>query len=207
MVKGKALDHQKAGHFDKASFTGGIFMARFIPANSEVQEFPKAAVVAYCYDSKNGPAYVAYKGRQGKAARHFAFSSLDRRDKHLAGYVEQETNTENFKRSRRETGHGLEVGEIVCAVWGYEQTNVDFFEVLRVPTARSAVVRRIESETIEDEPGSMTGYSTPKPGQFVAVAKEETRRADGLHRLNAGKCCRGDLKKWNGKPQRVTWYG
>lgn len=182
-------------------------MARFIPANSVYCEFSSAAVVAYCYESKQGPAYVAYKGRQGKPARCFSFVSEDRRDKHLAGYVEVETSNENFKRSRREAGHGLAVGEIVYAVWGFEQTNVDFFEVVRVPSVRSAVVRRIESDTVEDKRGSMTGYATPKLGQFVAVAKEETRRACGFQKLHGGKSSYGDLQKWNGKPHRVTWYG
>lgn len=80
-------------------------------------------------------------------------------------------------------------------------------QVVRVPTERSAVVRRIESDTVEDSPGSMTGYTTPKPGQFVAVMKEETRRACGVHVLSGGKSAFGDLKKWTGKPCRVTWYG
>ncbi len=76
-----------------------------------------------------------------------------------------------------------------------------------MPSARSAVVRQIQSDTIEDKPGSMTGKATPKPGQFVAVAKEETRRAGGLHTLNGGKSTRGDLRRWDGTPRRVTWYG
>jgi len=76
---------------------------------------------------------------------------------------------------------------------------------LRVPTDLSAVVRQIESETIEDKPGSMTGKTTAKPGQFVAVAKSETRRACGVHVLNGGKM-RGQLQKWDGTPRRVTWY-
>lgn len=38
-------------------------MARFIPENAESREFPAAAVVAYCYESKRGPALLAYKGR------------------------------------------------------------------------------------------------------------------------------------------------
>lgn len=104
-------------------------MARSIPAGSECREFSSAGVVAYCYDSKQGPAYIVYKGRQGKPARCFAFASEERRDKHLATYIEVETNNENAKRTRRAAGHGLAVGEIVYSVWGYEQTNVDFYEV------------------------------------------------------------------------------
>jgi len=57
----------------------------------------------------------------------------------------------------------------------------------------------------EGKPGSMTGKATPKPGHFVAVAKEETRRACGVHILNGGKM-RGRMRKWDGTPRRVTWY-
>lgn len=182
-------------------------MSRFIPINAEAREFPAAAVIAYCYQSDRGPAFVAYKGRQGKPARFFAFGSVERRDDNLAGYVKQEAEREEYKRARRETGHGLEVGDIVYSMWGYEQTNVDFFEVVRAPSGRSAVVRQIEADTIEDKPGSMTGKTTPKPGQYVALTKEETRRASGLHSLNGGKSLRGDLQKWDGTPRRVSWYG
>lgn len=52
-------------------------MSRYIPANAETRDFPAAVVVAYCFEGKNGPAYVAYKGRQGKPARFFSFASLD----------------------------------------------------------------------------------------------------------------------------------
>jgi hypothetical protein len=182
-------------------------MSRYIPINAEARNFPAAAVVAYCYTSDKGPAFIAYKGRQGKPARFLAFSTAERRDNNLTGYIEQQTNFENLKRSRRETGHGLAVGEIVYTVWGCEQTNVDFFEVVRIPSARSAVLRQIECDTIEDKPGSMTGKATPKPGHFVAVAKEETHRAGGLHTLNGGESTRGDFRRWDGTPCRVTWYG
>lgn len=66
-------------------------MSRYIPTNSETRDFPAAVVVAYCFESKNGPAYVAYKGRQGKPARFFAFASPDRRDRHLSNYIDQQT--------------------------------------------------------------------------------------------------------------------
>ncbi len=182
-------------------------MSRFIPANAETREFTAAAVVAYCYQSDRGPAFVAYKGRQSKPARFYAFPSEERRDANLADFVKQQTEAEDWKRARRETGHGLAVGDIVYSCWGYEQTNVDFFEVVRVPSARSAVVRKIEQDTIESAPGSMSGKTTPKPGQFEATAKEATHRAAGLHSLIGGKSARGSLSKWEGRPVGVSWYG
>lgn len=181
-------------------------MTRFIPVNAETREFPAAAVIAYCYESGRGPAFVAYKGRQSRPARFYAFPDAERRDANLADFVKQQTEAEDWKRAKRETGHGLAVGDILYSSWGYEQTNVDFFEVVRVPTARSAVVRQIEQEIIESGPGYMSGTTTPKPGQFQATAKEATHRAAGLHCLSGGKSARGRLSKWEGKPCSVSWY-
>lgn len=174
-------------------------MARFIPENAETREFPAAAVVAYCYESKRGPALLAYKGRQSKPARFLAFGSAEARDRSLASFVEYEEGIETRKRERQQAGHGLAVGDIVYSVWGYEQTNVTFYEVVRVPSGRSATVRELEADRIESAPGSMTGKSTPKPGQYVQGAKEKTRRATGWHTL-------GELSKWGGTPRPVTWY-
>lgn len=182
-------------------------MTRFIPENAETREFPAAAVVAYCYESRRGPALVAYKGRQSKPARFLAFGSVEARDRALASFVEYEEGIEARKRERKQAAHGLVVGDIVYSVWGYEQTNVTFYEVVRVPSSRSATVREIEAEIVEDAPGSMTGKSTPKPGAFVQGVKDATRRATGWQTLSAGERWRGGLSKWDGTPRRVTWYG
>ncbi|EHH7254069.1 hypothetical protein J5X32_001763 [Escherichia coli] len=91
-------------------------MARFIPENAETREFPAAAVVAYCYESKRGPALLAYKGRQSKPARFLAFGSAEARDRSLASFVEYEEGIETRKRERQQAGHGLAVGDIVYSV-------------------------------------------------------------------------------------------
>ncbi len=182
-------------------------MTRFIPENAETRDFPAAAVVAYCYQSSRGPALVAYKGRQSKPARFLAFGTAEARDRALSSFVEYEEGIEARKRERKQAAHGLAVGDIVYSVWGYEQTNVTFYEVVRLPSGRSATVREIEAETVEDTPGSMTGASTPKPGQYAQGAKDETRRATGWQTLSSGKRWRGELSKWDGTPRRVTWYG
>jgi len=181
-------------------------MNRFIPENAETREFPAAAIVAYCYESKKGPAFVAYKGRQSKPCRFIAFANDERREAYLAELVKTETEVEDWKRARRETAHGLNVGDILFSSWGYEQTNVDFYEVVRVPSARSAVVRQIKQITTEDGCGSMSGVTVPKPGEFSLTAKESIRRAAGRHCLNGGNLSLVSLQKWDGKPKYVSWY-
>ncbi|ROL79150.1 hypothetical protein BLX41_11005 [Pseudomonas protegens] len=181
--------------------------ARDIPENSKIRDYPAAAVVAYCYQSNKGPAFVTYKGRQSKPSHCIVFPDADYRDRTLADYVAQETEREDFKRARLQTAHELVEGDIMVSVWGYEQTNASFFQVVRVPSDRGVVVRLIRANVTEKSDQSMTGHSEPKPGEFDHDAKEEMRRATGKHPITAGKRWHGDLHKWDGKPVRVTFYG
>lgn len=178
---------------------------RFVPAHSETREIPAAALVAYCYTSGVRHCFMAYKGRQSRAAYAYGFASVEARDRYLAGVVERETERERAKRARQEVGHGLEVGDVVFTDWGYEQTNANYYQVLRVPSPRSVVVRELETERIEDAPMSMTGRAVPRLGEFRPCAKEITRRAVALHTINIGDC-EGCGRKWDGEPRRVTWY-
>ena len=53
----------------------------------------------------------------------------------------------------------VSVGDIFSTSWGYDQTNVEFFEVVRV-TKASAVLRRIGSEVRD-------GRLYPRPGAWA----------------------------------------
>ncbi|MGQ7546253.1 hypothetical protein ACTGVM_08505 [Streptococcus suis] len=38
--------------------------------------------------------------------------------------------------------HGALVGDVLCAVWGYEQTNYDFYKVIKV-TAKTVTIEKL----------------------------------------------------------------
>jgi hypothetical protein len=161
---------------------------RFIPDNAQTRNYPEAAVVVYCYQTANGkPAYVAYKGRQSKPRQFSSFSSEERLEAAISNLVTQETEVENFKRARRETAHGLEVGDVLYSEWGYEQTNVNYYQVIRVVSGRSVVIRELRSQVVAGSEMAMSGKRAPILGEFVSNSKEQTRRATGFHRVSSGK--------------------
>lgn len=47
---------------------------------------------------------------------------------------------------------GVQVGDIFSASWGYDQTNVDFFQVIELVGALSVRVREVYPERIKEEP-------------------------------------------------------
>jgi len=97
------------------------------------------------------------------------------------------------------------IGDIFVATWGYDQTNANFFQVVKV-TSKSVSVRPIKSRRKEDPPGSMSGYAMPIKNSFTGSAK--TKRIyyyDGREMFKASESM-GSAEKWDGKPVAISWY-
>ena len=81
------------------------------------------------------------------------------------------------------------VGDILVASWGYEQSNVDYYQVVAV-TKSSVRIREIQAKRV----GGVTGmdYLMPVPDAFVSVnpmrLNDQPHREDkgALHRIQRG---------------------
>lgn len=124
---------------------------------------------------------IAYHGKAARQDWYFTFRSRERLDAHVADYATRLRGNEAYKAARaieRKKPHDLMVGDVLSAMWGYDQTNVDYYQVTRV-SDRCVWVRPIAGECVET--GSMYGDCVPLPGAFLAGSKE-TR-----HVVNAGR--------------------
>jgi len=96
-------------------------------------------------------------------------------------------------------------GDIFTYTWGWEQTNVEFFEVVSVTkTGKTASLRPIHSDLIED-PSFMTGSVTPDVGKWKGDDVIKKRIAEYDNEVYM-KMDHGSLRPWNGEPKRVSFY-
>src|SRR5262249_41010584 len=98
--------------------------------------------------------------------------------------------------------HGVEVGAIFVYAWGYDQRNVNFFQVVGV-TEKTVTVRAIEAEAVPDTEGFMCDKCVPKPGVFKADSEPSRKlvRDDGTLHFDFGTG-----RPWDGKPEERSWY-
>jgi hypothetical protein len=77
----------------------------------------------------------------------------------------------------------LQLGDVLCASWGYEQTNVDFYQVTGKTGRKTVQLRKLAAQRNED--AFMQGDCVPFVGRFVG--EPFTARADsrGIVRLNS----------------------
>ena len=81
---------------------------------------------------------------------------------------------EAVARSSEEFRRSLRVGDILYSSWGWEQTNIDFYQVIAI--RGSAVdLRQLDQRTTED--GYMCGTTVPLPDVFKG--KTHTHRKQG----------------------------
>jgi len=88
--------------------------------------------------------------------------------------------------------HGVKIGDIFYTSWGYDQTNIDYFEVVAV-TAKMATVKPIESMRTETD--FLQGITYPVPGAYIIggfhadIIKTQTDDwGDGPRLKNADGC-------------------
>ncbi|MCH9730656.1 MAG: hypothetical protein K0U84_13445 [Actinomycetia bacterium] len=96
------------------------------------------------------------------------------------------------------TTRNLSVGDVLRCSWGYEQTNVDFYEVTRLAGKLSADLRPI-AQTREST-GDMTGYASPEPGNYTGPAFRRRVNDDSVRISSysfARKCAPDERAYWS----------
>ena len=121
------------------------------------------------------------------------------------------------RRNKMNKAHAIELGAIFYTSWGYEQTNIEWFEVVKT-TAKTVTLRRIAGA--REYCGAMDGYTKPCPGSYVDDFKfDDDENANGIRRIvknygwgneDSWSCKIDEVRHahlWDGKPKHFSeWY-
>ena len=107
----------------------------YIPTDAVSIDCGETDAQVFTYANNGNLCAVAFHGRAQKPDWKYRFAnSVDRQD-HIDRFVEKRRDYKQRRdeeRQRRNQGHGLKVGDIIYCSWGYDQTNVDFYEVSKL---------------------------------------------------------------------------
>jgi len=120
-------------------------------------EIDTAAIVARIYRT--------LKTGRVQLVNAYRFSKLESMIKYLETYyndklasIEAKKQYKEEKKTRNAIAReGVNVGDVFCYSWGWEQTNIDFYQVVEKQSASFIVVRPIHSKTIEE-----TGWASDR---------------------------------------------
>jgi hypothetical protein len=174
-----------------------------LPAGAMRVADKQSDAVAYVYQLATGePAAAAFAGRRTKPDWRYRFrgseNGLAAREKTIRDYFESARSLQALKaerQARKAAPHNLQLGAIFYASWGYDQTNVDFYQVTAVLGPRMVEIREIAGAPVfPDDSGGFSGRIVADPGNFTG----EARRV----RVTAGSIKVGHTHAsvWDGHP-------
>lgn len=153
----------------------------FIPAGAVRVADKQSDAVAFLYtNTGNGkPAARVFYGKQSKPVFAHYYSNEKARENAVTAAFEGRRATLNrragYAAERKNFVHDYTVGEILHTSWGYDQTNVEYFEIVEVK-GKWVTVREVAQE--RKNTNSMQGTCVPLSGKFIG---EPLRRLAGQH--------------------------
>jgi len=171
----------------------------------EFDDIPGAEV--YTFENRRGkPAGIAFGGRRQKPDWHYMFSTEEQRQKHIDTWAKGQREHESYKlerRQERKSGTTLEIGDILYESWGYDQTNVNYYQVVACKGKCMVQVRPISSRSVDNS------HVSPCPDSFKtwdvllskhsANTKEEQEGAIGWRRATGDQITLSSGHNWANK--------
>lgn len=181
---------------------------RWFPKGSMAINHPDGLGVVYVSEFKDGKWQgVGYKGTEGKPSFNFSFRNREQAEKKVEeffnGLLARKVHILE-RRKEQNKPHSLNVGDVITNSWGYDQTNVDCYQITR-KTDHFVWLMPIDSQEVPRGEGfsPMSAQVVPVPGAFAKNGKEEKHKASGEYvgfKYGSGS-------KWDGKRSLYSsWY-
>lgn len=184
------------------------YRAAMIPQGAQRDPRSTDYAEAFTYqDQRTGRlCALGFIGTSAHPTWHYAFRNEAQREQYIAEFFANQSARQDAKTARKAERenftHTLKVGDLVHTSWGYDQTNVEFFEVVRVVSNKSVAVRQIAADQVET--GFMCGNITPCPGKFIGPeAVRRVRQGNVIINVIHGHY---DGYPCGREAQRNSWY-
>lgn len=136
----------------------------YIPENAILTHGEENALAVYQYGDN---CAVAFRPKAQKPDFRYRFPNAEKRDEYVAKWLKlQQEHADRVQKRRDERKsfqHTLKVGDILYSSWGYDQTNIDFYQVTAVK-GKHVEVTPISGNAVES--GWSYGRTTPIKDSF-----------------------------------------
>ena len=153
-----------------------------------------------CTHFRNGkPLAMGFKGSAGKAWFFYRFSSIEERIEYVKGRIEFLKRNAPKARKSPDASEHFTAGDVLYNSWGYDQTNVDWYQVTKVK-GKSIWLREIWGNS-SDAGNCSSGYTQPRRFDFKGGEFRKTVQPGG--HISADHGC---MSKWDGKAKYCSSY-
>lgn len=152
----------------------------------------RAPAVVYLFDLHGGLAAKGFAGKAAKPSFFYTFKTPARRWQYIGEWLRSQDLSQQSRDARKAEKqafvHSLKVGDILNTSWGYDQTNIEFFQVVRLVAKSMVIVRELAQDS--EQTGFDSGSCVPVAGKFIGPELRK-RVLEGntldIHNANFGR--------------------
>lgn len=134
------------------------------------KDIPSNEMEIFLYITQKGkPGVIIFEGNREKPRVWSYFSTEIARKQYVERYIETVRTNLRLKNEKKEYRKNfinpLKPGDILYTNWGYDQTNVEFYQVIKT-TGRKVQLRELRQ--IKTDRGFMSGNTRPAKDSFFS---------------------------------------
>jgi hypothetical protein len=155
-------------------------------------------------DGKTKYYAIAFLGKQSKPFFHYSYRDERHREREVEriaqGRKEELEAKEERRQERLKFRHDFNVGDILYSSWGYDQTNINFYEVTKILGPKFIEIRELAQKIARSE--KTADYVLPMPGRYARHSRPMKKRVapGGIVKIESFQ----RAYKWDGKPKYQT---
>lgn len=169
-----------------------------------IDDVPGSEVYRYS-NSNDQPVAIVFGGKRAKPDFYFRFPSVERREEKINEWIENQKSRAadaKVRRAEKNVGHSLKVGDVLSSSWGYDQTNVDFYQVVEVPSKCFVIVREISGYSVSDNGPSVR----VKPSKDAFKSEPKRYKSSKSNTISVASYASAYQTDWN-ESHHETGYG
>lgn len=143
---------------------------RYIPEGYELSWDDKDLGIQVYYKNTPCISAICFVGRAVNPTWHYRFKDGQQRINEVTRTFKNVAERAEYKAARKakaaeaSANHGVKVGDVFRSSWGYDQTNVDYYQVVAVGN-KTATFCKIAQ--LSESDGFLQGNCVPAPNQFI----------------------------------------
>ena len=153
----------------------------------------------------NQEGLTIFRGKSKKTSYHYLISE-PRRTQTIQEWIDNNKAQEESKKKQRQERnrpHNVKVGEFFVSSWGYDQTNVNFYQVIEAK-GTMVVVREVSTKIV----GSTQTENQVVPNKNDFIDGKMRKKVNMSYDSPSIKIDSSETGRlWDGKPKRETAWG
>ena len=161
------------------------FYMNQIPFEARIIE--REGGVGWEYEKEGVPCAMLFRGKAQKPTAWHRFQTEERRTAFIEKFFQEIQQNIEWKRKRKEEAAksleeaygGLEVGAIFYSSWGYEQTNINFYQVVGIK-GKNLTIQEIGKKRVSESIASEMVVPAPE----IKIGETFTKRLNSYGGLS-----------------------